>query len=87
MVITAVIAAQCLGQHHRGHQRWPVTPVPQFGQASPITGQTGDTVRIQDERHALRRRLFAPITLSAHALASARSRSLIGPISASSSAR
>lgn len=85
--VPAVIAGERLGEHHGRHDRGPLLSASQLPQPSPVPGKRRHSAGIENEGHAECRRDAGPRTRSAQALASACSASLIGPSSASISAR
>lgn len=84
--VTAVVAREGFGQDHRRYERRPLAPAPQLGQTGSVLGQQGKPARVEDQGHAERFGLAAN-SLSTQAVASVRSASVVGPSSASSSAR
>ena len=55
--VAAVVPGECFCQYDRRDLRWPLTATAQLGQASALTGKCAQPPTVEDQRHALRRRL------------------------------
>ncbi len=85
--IAAVVTGERLCQNDGGHDRRPFPASPELGEAGAISCETGQAVRVEDDGHAERRVPEGPRAFAAQVSASARSVSVMGPSSPSSSAR
>ena len=87
MVVAPMVTGERLGEDDARHDGRPLAAPAQFLETSALRGQSVKPVGVQHHRHGERRRMEDRSAWCAQALASARSASLVGPSSKSSSPR
>ncbi len=83
--VSPMVSREGLYEDDGWNEGWPLVPSPKLLEAGPALGQHHHAVRVENQCHADRLAVDGPKTWSAQALASARSLSLVGPCSDSSS--